>query len=168
MKCRWCNLDGVMKQGSGHYCLKHGRFLQMRINAKFKGKTVPSYEELEECLNLLIDFLCPHCHRRMCWRRRDGQSTVLTLQHDRSGKFKFLCFGCNTAHQFDQGDEFYNRTPGRKTCRDCGLELPLDAFWKDRRVKTGVKSYCKRCANIRIYAWRRTVAYHGKSDWVAN
>jgi len=139
----------------------------MRVDAKQKGKSVPSYEQLEKFLADLHNFECPHCHREMCWQRKDGPNRVLTLQHDRSGQIRFLCFACNTAHQFDNGDEFYNRTDGTKTCRDCGHKLPLSGFFKDRRVKTGVKPYCKQCANVRTYAWRREVAYLGKTDWKA-
>lgn len=40
-----------------------------------------------------------------------------------------------------------------KHCRDCGLTLPLDAFYRHRGTKDGRDSYCKTCARSRRKAW---------------
>lgn len=32
-----------------------------------------------------------------------------------------------------------------KTCRDCGLELPLSEFYKNRNVRDGYLNQCKKC-----------------------
>lgn len=32
-----------------------------------------------------------------------------------------------------------------KTCRDCGIELPLSEFYKNRNVRDGYLNQCKKC-----------------------
>ncbi len=36
-----------------------------------------------------------------------------------------------------------------KVCKDCDIEKPLKEFYKTKRGKYGVDSYCKKCSYIR-------------------
>ena len=36
-----------------------------------------------------------------------------------------------------------------KVCKDCGQELPLDAFYRDKKCSQGRKPRCKRCFEAR-------------------
>lgn len=139
--------------------------MQMRVCAKAKGKSVPSYKALDKMISGLINMLCPECGHRMKWLRKDSPKHVLTLQHDRSGKMRLLCFSCNTRHHYLPGDRFYTAPTGKRFCQDCKKFLPLASFFADRGLVGGVKTYCKVCSNRRTYTWRRRVQYKGKKDW---
>lgn len=41
-----------------------------------------------------------------------------------------------------------------KKCSKCNLELPLDNFWKQKTVKSGYRSRCKKC-----------LGYKAKQQW---
>ncbi len=163
MKCRFCDAKGVAYCGSGRYCSKHTRFLRMRTDAKFKGKTVPSYDTLEALVKALKSFRCPICSVDMVWFRKESSTRVITLQHDHSGEFRLICFSCNTAHQFVPRDGFYKKSKHTRYCQDCKTFKPLGEFFKDKRLNDGVKTYCKGCANRRTYVWRRRVKYKGQA-----
>ena len=130
MKCKWCSNKSTIKQGHIWLCDKHYRFQQMRVNAKRHNKVVPSYEELE----ILDNKICPSCKRRMNWRGRDGQSTVITLQHDKSGRILFLCRACNTIHAKTPENIFYNLPKHSKYCHRCKVVKNINDFYKDRRI----------------------------------
>ena len=36
-----------------------------------------------------------------------------------------------------------------KVCKGCGLSLPLDNFWKQKTVKSGYRSRCKKCLGFK-------------------
>jgi rRNA maturation endonuclease Nob1 len=99
----------------------------------------------------------------MNWFASDGRSTVISLQHDRSGDIRLMCHACNTRHAKMPGDLFYEVGPDKHRCPRCERILPLNAFWKDR---SGDKwrnrwSYCKDCGgeiNKIRYANRRADA----------
>ncbi len=166
-KCFRCDAPSEIHNGNYSYCAYHYRHMQMRVNAKKHGKAIPTKDELTELLNAHSDMICPNCRALMHWLGRDGRKHVITLQHNHSGTFGILCHSCNSAHQFIPNDGFYSKPKGSRFCQDCKKFLPLDLFFKDSGLKGGVKTYCKQCANVRTYEWRRKTKYQGKFDWVA-
>lgn len=46
-----------------------------------------------------------------------------------------------------------------KTCRECGRELPIDKFHRDKLMKDGHKNICKECHNV--YQRERTALAKG-------
>jgi len=113
----------------------------MRVLSKRRGVYVPSYEELENMLRLCKGFRCVPCGRTMNWMGRDGQATVITLQHDRSGKVRFLCRSCNTRHATFDGDTFYDIPKAKHPCRSCLVIKNKTEFYKDRSRPLGIKPY---------------------------
>lgn len=41
-----------------------------------------------------------------------------------------------------------------KICSKCGIEKPVNEFYKDRRSKDGLRSHCKECHNLSSRKWR--------------
>lgn len=164
-ECRRCARDAVINSGHYSYCAYHYRFMRIRVDAKIKGKSIPTEDELERLLEKHSDMICPVCKIVMHWLGRDGTKGLLTFQHNMDGTFGILCFQCNSAHQFIPNDGFYEKPSGSRYCQDCHEFLPFSSFFKDSRLNGGVKTYCKKCANSRTYKWRREVQYQGKSDW---
>ena len=153
--CKWCKKESIMKQGRIWLCVKHYRFQQMRCNAKRHGKTVPTYSELELMLSGLMDMQCQLCKQKMNWRSIDGQSTVISLQHWRSGGFGLLCRSCNTRHAFRPGDSF-EYSEFEKHCPGCSQLKPVGEFYTDKRGRwSNTKTYCKGCSDERCKAWVR-------------
>ncbi len=154
MKCKWCNDEAARKQGRIWLCKKHYRFQQMRCTAKRLGKSVPEYEWLEkEWSN--IKGHCPICKREVNWLSREGTDTVITLQHDRSGRIRLLCLSCNVRHASFSDDSFYTTDPSKKICTLCRRELPKADFANDRGAGiTKKKSWCRNCASQKQKEWR--------------
>jgi hypothetical protein len=122
----------------------------MRRAAKRDGKAIPSMDDLFQMLAALDDMKCPVCLRKMNWFAKDGQATVMTLQHDRSGKMRFLCRSCNCRHWRFDGDSFYDEIgPDKMRCFCCKTVLSIEEFpptsqsgkWRGR------KSTCRPCVN---------------------
>lgn len=90
------------------YSIMHRRFNQMRGSAKSSGKYVPEISELRALAKRLFKMECPCCLQAMTWRRVKGISNVITLQHDRSGSIRLICFRCNVRHGSLPGDSFYD------------------------------------------------------------
>jgi hypothetical protein len=42
-----------------------------------------------------------------------------------------------------------------KICSKCGEQKPLKEFSKDKRVKSGLKSWCKSCINLGARKWKQ-------------
>jgi hypothetical protein len=151
--CHWCLGEPYIKQGHIWLCKIHYRFQSMRTRAKRDKKSVPSYDMLfsmasSACMH------CPGCNRSMNWLAKEGRSTVVTLQHDRDGKMRFLCLSCNTRHASMPGDSFYSFPKDKKLCPDCQQQLPLEAFATDRTSRwMNKKTYCRRCSNARWKKW---------------
>lgn len=155
MKCSkaYCETEAVRRMGNGSYCLRHYRFSHMRRRARKDGKTVPTYAELE---SLVPDpFACSVCKRRMNWLSSEGTSTVVTLQHDRSGGHRLLCLACNTRHAALPGDSLYDIPPDMRRCPACRKLKHLDAFCMDASRFAGRKTYCRPCSSARHRAWRQ-------------
>jgi hypothetical protein len=151
-KCSRCGNESHIKQGNSRLCVVHYRFATMRSNARRHGKLVPTTQELE---GMIPDrMICPTCSRTMNWLQKEGASTVVSLQHDRSGRMRLLCLACNTRHAQHSGDSFYDLGHGMKVCRRCKEAKPLSAFSQDRHKPIGRVSYCKPCASIRHKEWR--------------
>lgn len=160
-KCHKCESKSDVNYGHYSYCSKHYREIGMRSQAKSKGKTVPSKEQMEELICSVGDMGCPVCKIKMNWLARDGKKTCITLQHNRDGSFALICFSCNVKHQFMPGDSFYDLNPGYKFCQMCKTEKMISEFFADKRLSCGKKSYCKICANKKTYKWRASVNYKG-------
>lgn len=155
--CAWCGGESIVKQGRLWLCRRHYRFQQMRVGAKRHGKTVPTYLELENLFSWLKDMKCSHCERAMNWLGREGQATVISLQHDReTGKFRFLCRSCNTRHVFHPGDSFYSFPKDKRRCFMCKEIKPKSHFYIDRsRGPDGLKSSCKVCSDAMVLAFQQ-------------
>lgn len=174
MKCKWCESESHIKQGRILLCVKHYRFSQMRASAARNGKTVPSYVELESILARLDELRCPCCKRSMNWLMKQGSSTCITLQHNRSGGHKLICLACNTRHAAMGGDSFYEKKDGFRTCPDCRTEKPIDQFWRNSERMDKTHTYCKECSYARYKKWqaenrdafnqKRRVYYHMRKD----
>lgn len=125
--------------------IKGQRLRQMRRSARTRGKAVPTVEQLEAMLP--VDMRCPCCSTQMVWKRCDGQTTVITLQHDRSGEMRLICFRCNARHGQFEGDVFYEFGAEHKLCVGCNTIKPLDQFWRNSMTVTGRFSRCISCGN---------------------
>ena len=97
--------------------------------------------------------VCPICKRKMNYLASNGQDTVLTLQHDRSGEIKFLCRSCNTRHAAYPNDDIYIMPNDVKWCPRCKTYKKLDDFYKDNSRPRSIKTYCKTCSNKYQYGW---------------
>lgn len=144
--CKWCDQKAYALQGHIWLCSMHYRFQQMRVTAKRKGKTVPSYRELEILLGQTFPFMaCSGCGKLMNWHGYQGPASVISLQHDRNGRIRFLCRSCNTRHAFCEGDNFYLLPKGYKYCSRCKSVKPLCEFHYDKYRFDKHKSCCKEC-----------------------
>lgn len=150
--CKWCNDKSFRKAGRIHLCKKHYRFQQMRVDAKRQGKLVPEYDDLNRYMNM-CSMICPCCKRIMNWSANDGQSTVVTLQHNNDGTMNFLCRACNTLHG-KIGDVIYQVHDNEKYCASCDTIKDKSEFYKERNRPSGLKSSCKECSNEKIKRYR--------------
>ena len=134
-----------MRRSPGvHYSKnKNSRLHQMRSGAKVGGKYIPSIEELEEMLVALDGFNCPHCGVPFNWTMKEGGSSTICIQHDRSGGIRFLCFSCNNKHARYENDDFYTVPLDCKRCPICRVVKKSINFYK--RVSGNLYSYCKVC-----------------------
>ena len=154
--CRWCSLPAFRESGHIWLCYMHYRFQSMRTKAKYDGKEVPSYNDLKLLFDQLNPvMICPICRRPMNWMAKDGRSTVITLQHDRSGVLRLLCMGCNARHGQCEGDSFYSEIgPNRKRCWRCKQVKTLEEFSTDRGRWSEKGTTCKECLYILNKTWR--------------
>ncbi len=133
------------------YCAKHIRFRQMRDEARRRGKTVPSHDDLESMIGSMV---C-HCGVTMHWLLDDGPATTqISLQHDRGGAMRFLCRSCNRRHASYEDDVFYSVQHGFKRCPTCREVKPLDTGYF--LLTTGGsrrQAECRRCSSERNRAW---------------
>lgn len=144
--CSKCGSIASHYQGHQHLCPKHYRFGQMRANAKRRGKSVPSHEDLEALLDAHMK--CADCGVSMNWLARDGQSTVISLQHYRSGALGLVCRSCNTRHAYTPGDTYRSLPMDHKWCPRCKTSKSDTEFSHDRG-RSGprkIKSWCRACS----------------------
>jgi hypothetical protein len=155
--CKWCTLQYTKRVGNINLCAKHYRFWQMRSTAKQYGKSVPTYQTLQNLTNSLVDMKCPHCQIAMTWLRIKGQAgRVISLQHDRDGTIRLLCLSCNSRHSVCSDDTYYEIPPTLYHCIGCDKWKDRSEF-RTRRRGNGIRreSYCKPCDNRK----RRERAY---------
>lgn len=121
------------------------RFKQMVKAAKRSGKKIPSFSLLENLADAIRadEMKCPVCRRVMNWMLKEGRSTVVTLQHDRSGEMRLICKSCNSKHQFYPGDTFYDLPADHKQCRKCNKIKPNSEFYFMKKL--GYLSGCIEC-----------------------
>ena len=156
-----CDNHGINKvngKGSTWYCDKHFRFRCMRNRAQQRGKTVPSWEQLDEmlleCLNEHGELgACPSCGQQMQWRAGadNKRGSTISLQHNHDTTECMVCQSCNVGHGHSRiGDRYLEPTPvGFKHCGDCDTVKPLDQFNKSRRSRSGTTSNCRECQSNR-------------------
>lgn len=113
-KCvvQYCNLlrrfsRKNQKNTKKYFCVKHFRFMEMIIESRKGNNKIPTVNELESMFKCLINFGCMACGQTMRWLRSEDNKKVITLQHDRSGKLRFLCQSCNSKHHYYDGDIYY-------------------------------------------------------------
>lgn len=164
VSCARC-ADGAVRQlARMWFCAKHSRFQQMRVQARARGKAVPSYEALEA-----MTTICKGCGVQTHWLVSDGPRTrQATLQHDRSGAMRILCYSCNSRHEKLPGDQFYEVPPGQKRCPTCEAVKPIGAFIRDKSHPSGVKSSCRQCNNakeVKYVARNKARVYERRRQW---
>ncbi len=152
--CSRCGSPALRRQGNQYLCAKHYRFGQMRAMAKRHGKAVPSHEELERLASK--GSRCADCNVTMNWLAKEGQATVLTLQHYRDGTFGFVCRSCNTRHAYMPGDSYREIPNDHKYCPRCETVKPDAAFCADnsRSGSRKLKSHCRECSSETHKQWR--------------
>lgn len=150
--CKAINCIGVIHNKNLRYCVKHYRFSNMKSRACNSAKYSPSFAELEALIP--SDMICIGCKRPMNWTSAEGPSTLITLQHDRSGKLRMICLACNTKHASQPNDSFYEIPSGHWRCPQCKKIKPLKDFQIDNGRSTGRISVCAECHYERGRKWR--------------
>lgn len=145
--CTHCESTNVIVYNGVELCPMHYRVQQMRTNAAAKGKIRPPRASVLELVYELQEhnMICQPCGRTMNWLKSDGASTVVTLQHDRSGGFRLICARCNAQHRLHPGDSFYDMPQGVKRCPGCGINKRLGDFHRDSKTVSGRQTYCIGC-----------------------
>ena len=160
--CSKCDQPGFRWHGERWLCIVHFRFDTMRFCAMGKGKVVPTYADLDKLAAEAVanDMKCDHCKAVMLWfGGTESRGSVVSLQHDRSGRIRFLCMTCNNRHGQCPGDLFYDIPKEHWYCARCEKILPLTDFYKGR-----AGSCCKACRKtLNKSMW----AQFGK-QWFAN
>jgi bacterioferritin-associated ferredoxin len=156
--CKICGAPATQVIGNRNFhCTKHYRFRQMRDNANTCRKTIPSMEELESLVP--PGMMCVVCKRTMTWLAKEkGRSPVISLQHDRDGTHRLICYACNIRHAVLPGDLIYKLDLTRERyCHKCKSVKPLDSFARlikgSPRKTTRLSSQCKACLNALKRDW---------------
>lgn len=160
-KCAKCSELGFRFRGGRWLCLIHNRIDTMQNSARSKGKYVPSEAELLKLAARLVrrNMKCDVCEATMHWHTTGSRNYTVSLQHDRSGKVRLICMGCNQRHDDLPGDSLYELPKDHWRCARCEKVKPLPAFYKDR-----AGSCCKSCRKtLNAEMWKR----FGKK-WAAN
>jgi len=158
--CSRCGQPASHYQGHQYLCPKHYRFGQMRANAKRRNKSVPAAYELERLLD--PEMKCSDCGVQMNWLARDGQVTVISLQHYRDGSLGLVCRSCNTRHAYTPGDDYRTLPPDHKWCPRCREAKPDTEFAADRN-RSGprkLKSWCRSCSSSAHAEWTKNNRDH--------
>lgn len=152
--CPRCGEPSARKVGNHWLCATHYRFWQMTQEARRRGKTVPTYEQLQTMVP--PDMACRDCGEKMHWLGADGHQRVVTLQHYRSGSMALVCKSCNTRHSHLPGDLFVDLPADHWFCNGCKQVLPLDSFGACNGASHLVKKFtkCKKCAYAAFAAYR--------------
>ena len=131
--CTQCNRPKHNGKWKPNLCARHARFTQMRDTALSRNVYVPTTQELEAIAGNDEFLSCPTCGVVMHWmvaEKRSLRPSLITLQHDRNGQIRFLCFSCNARHYDFDGDEFYLYGPHFKPCKRCRAVLPRECLRK--------------------------------------
>jgi hypothetical protein len=145
--CSKCDQPGHRIQGGRWLCVRHYRIGQMIYQAQARDRYVPTVDELAVIIAEAesAGMICPHCRRKMNWLASDDcYSTVATLQHDRSGRLRLLCQGCNSRHRHFPGDTMYDYPPDWHYCSKCLAAKPPECFFRNRTTGRAVPT-CKAC-----------------------
>jgi hypothetical protein len=155
--CNKCGVKVLKRNRYGWVCDKHGRFIQMRFSSRYRNKKVPTFEELEELSKSLN---CPKCQKEMVWRSPKGLNPdLVTIQHDRSGKVKLLCHGCNSKHSHLSDKVFYHLKLTEKYCNRCEKVKLKSEFWPARNTTDKCQTYCIPCMKKINSEYSKNVRY---------
>lgn len=143
--CKHCPAPAFLKRNRWR-CARHHRYVQMCADAKYAGKVVPTYEQLDAMPG--SNLICPTCNITMSWFSKEGgRAKVAALQHYRDGSLAIVCLACNTRHGAMPGDEYRTLPSQHKRCPKCATVKPCAEFyikrWGDRPPK--IMSECKEC-----------------------
>lgn len=163
--CSKCFRPGYRFRGERWLCVIHHRFDCIKTSAKSSGKTVPTNEQLKELANELIqnNMKCEPCGAKMQWVKESGGLNTVSLQHDRSGRFRFICLKCNSRHDDLPGDTFYDLPKGHWRCPHCKEIKPLTDFYTNSadKIHGGCCKSCRKILNKKMWS------IYGKK-WAAN
>jgi hypothetical protein len=106
------------------------------------------------CDLIAREMKCEACGVETQWAGVKGSMSTISLQHDRSGKLRLICMGCNQRHDDLPGDTFYDLPANHWHCAGCKRVLPLTAFYPDK-----VGGRCRKCL---VDVRRRNWAKNGK------
>lgn len=152
-----CHADGTERRNNAWYCPMHTRVRQMRIACRHDNKTCPDESIVDDLVKRIIQsgMECELCGVRMNWMKKDGISSCVSLQHDRSGSFRLICLGCNVRHGQLPGDKYYEIRDGQKWCAGCETVLDASEFYPSRTIAQGVMSRCKKCSAKIARGWAK-------------
>lgn len=130
----------------------------MVYSARSTERKAPSIAYLERLIPKNMQ--CPVCGTKMNWLQKDGAATVITLQHDNSGKIRLICHACNVRHGHVTAGEyvFYHTPNGWKWCPGCKRARPTKMFHNDSVNKSGRRAYCKACSRTMWHKWAKQKA----------
>lgn len=101
----------------------------------------------------MIRFLCTRCGKL----KDESEFGVNSRRANGRSQYCKDCYRRMHAHYREMAAAKAGRTlrkrkgapPGKKWCPDCGEFLDLSAFGRNRRTKSGLATYCKKCATRR-------------------
>jgi hypothetical protein len=159
--CSKCEKPGFRFRGERWLCVIHHRIDTMQNSARTKRKAVPTTELLDSLASELVGrkMACEVCNVIMQWAGKMGEPHTVSLQHDRSGRFRLICMRCNQIHDDLPGDSFYDLPKNHWRCRPCNRVLPLSSFYKNRAGSCCIE--CRKKLNKKMWA------LHGKT-WAKN
>lgn len=154
-KCKFCDLPAFLKSKAWR-CARHHRYAQMRREARYQGKLIPTFEELDAMPG--SNLICPTCDIKMNWFSSEGgRARVAALQHYRDGSLAIVCLACNTRHGAMPGDQYRELPKEHKRCPRCTEIKPHAEFffvrWGDRPPK--ISSSCRQCRSKVSADWQK-------------
>lgn len=127
------------------YCGKHYRVYEMRQRARKRGKSVPSFEQLDSLIRSEGQNLCHDCGKSMhMLSDKSNYADTLSLQHYRDGTFGIVCGSCNSRHVHYPGDTYKEYKDTHKFCKGCEEIKPFADFYPNRTIP-GVGKLTARC-----------------------
>lgn len=91
--CAHCRAPFTAWSARAQWCTVHQRMNSMRKQAAYQGKTVPTWEQLDDAYTTH----CRECRQPMSYASQphNAKATTASLQHERDGTFSIICTRCN-------------------------------------------------------------------------